>query len=1587
MSNATSRQSQCEQTTSSLHDSKGTGRPQWAAISRFDQFPQLAGFYVKGEVAASNLLPPDHFSVNYDILYQNLYPFDKVTINSLNEDKRLFIDAKVGHKTITCLVDTGAAVSVIDQMQLQHIFEYCKFINVKPPKIQAATGHLFKTLGVVLIPLKIDKKETKHPFIVVDHLKSKIIIGDDFLDRNRADISYTERKITFRDKNSIEEIKVQNKQEIKISPYSAQKIKVKTTIQKANKLGIIYGSQTYPISEALLQLDERGNADILLFNTTNMDLIVPRDTVVGYFQETSVKDIKTIEEVVKTATHKGQGLPLNAEKKNFIIKNAKIGGSAQFQRKCINLLLRYHQVVSINKYDIGQTDMFPHEIHLKDNVPIHTKQFRIPWAHRQFLDDFVDELLKKGCIQASRSPFNSPIFCVQKPHNQGLRIVQDFRNLNMHTLPDKYSFREVTECIDIIGKRNSKFFSTIDLTSGFWQQKLHPNSMPCTAFTLPGRGRFEWVRMPMGLQGSPSSFARLMDHVMMGLDGTITYLDDVLSHSSTEQQHLEDLEKCLKRIQHFNLKINIKKCAFNIEEVPYLGFTLTKRGILPGKEKLKAVEQFPEPNSVKQIREFTGLTNYFRKLIPNYAQMSGHLTKLTSKQAEWEGGPLPPLAKKAFLKLKQLLISAPILAYPQLNRPFILATDASTGDVNNPGGLGAVLSQIHDDGIERVVAYASRSLKTHEKNYSAFLLELAAASWGIDHFDVYLKGKPFTLITDHKPLVALNNTHKKTLNRLQEQMNEYSFVLRYREGSKNGPPDALSRNPVEVIEAEMPNMGLDWADLIKAQRSDIWCQLILLFLKKGVIPQDEKSEQFIKQFAKRVVIFKDVLYFTIPDQYGQLRPCLWVPKMYQTMMLKAAHCHPFAGHEGQDKTLARLQRKYWWPRQYLHVQKFIEQCTVCQKSKDPPFSVRDHAPMQRVDIPCAPNQKCHIDLMGPLRTSEQGNKYIMVMTDAFSKYTVLAAIPDKKAETVAQTLFEKWIAIFSCPKILVSDNGREMVNNVMKILCEKFQIKHRKTASYHPQSNSAAESFNRTIIKYLRTTLDNHTLDWEHHLPAIMIAYNSRVHQATTTTPFFLTFCTDPNFPHFDIDQAKPSFNDDAATLAYERSRAAWRKTGFFLKKASEKQLLNAEQNTKERELKVGQRVLVKLPFTKPGENNKFRQPWQDNFYIIAKAGPVTYLVRNQNTNRQALMHIDRLKAKLPTEFINWNLLNERLKNKMNFVIGDDNDEEGILYLNYNKDGFQLPTPIPPQRTIEGESSTSGNGPQFIDQPDGSQHPNANRQERRNNAPPRTRSQTHDPNGKQPYVAAPAPNFNGEQSTKFTSGREGIRRSQSPIRTSAQPTQGGPTGFDSSQEKLRHVQSGLSNPDGPAANTRSRNRIPDETFPWTQYLARKRIQKETRSLSTLEVPIQVSPSSPQLTAKTKSNPSKAKPSISKPKGNEKRTKATFSNKDQSKKPTNKVSDSHESDAAAKGNEDRNQTTDSDDEVFREVEGTSETATGTTSHQGSSIQQQLRQRHIEQLELQQRQRQQWKTLEEQFGLRIVPQRELQQVQQRPKHNSL
>jgi len=323
------------------------------------------------------------------------------------------------------------------------------------------------------------------------------------------------------------------------------------------------------------------------------------------------------------------------------VESVKLHVPKQYQQQCLKLLLQNHEAVSQDKFNLGRTDTLMHEIALKTEEPIYIKQFRIPDAHQKEVERHVLKWLKLGVIQPARSRYNSPIFAVIKKDGT-IRLVQDFRALNNESYTDKYIMKDVSKCIGEIGRPVSTIFSTIDLTAGFWQMILHLRARPYTAFTVPSMGQFQWVTSPMSLLGCPASFQRLMETVVNGISNVIVYINDLLLHSATHEEHLATLGKVLKHLIQHKIKINLQKCIFGSKEVSYLGFRLTEEGIKPGTDKLKALKNAPTPSSVHEVRQFLGLCNFLRGHVCNFAQLTSPLTTLTKKDCSWKGGQLSP---------------------------------------------------------------------------------------------------------------------------------------------------------------------------------------------------------------------------------------------------------------------------------------------------------------------------------------------------------------------------------------------------------------------------------------------------------------------------------------------------------------------------------------------------------------------------------------------------------------------------------------------------------------------------------------------------------------------------------------------------------------------------------------------------------------------------------------------------------------------------------------------------------------------------------------------------------------------------------
>lgn len=1145
--------------------------------------------------------------------------------NKVPDKMRPFLKSTIGHSQINWLVDTGAIVSCMGQDVFNSIDPTLvqQVHSQEDINLNSATGHSFKILGKFTIQITFDQHTLPHDVIVVNKLSVPAILGMDFLDKYNARIDAKKREIHF---NSVKHVyAVSEDKEIltaecsHIPPRSARWIKAKCPdIDQAD----VQVDSEYLIIESALATVSHGKLKVLIHNPTYNPIDLQRNQHVGVASIVTQQDILPIDKLKNNYSGKIQQL---SPTKQQLIAQCKIDGPKEFQYHVRNLLQEFADVISENKQDLGRTNALYHQIRMKSKEPVHLKQFRIPEEHLKVLNDHVSDLLSSKCIELSKSPYNSPIFCVKKPGG-GLRIVQDFRKINDQSYDDLYSLKEIKECIDNIGRLQSTTFSTLDLTSGFWQVPIHEDSREQTAFTVPGRGRYHWLVTAMGLKGAPATFQRLMDYVMRELIHIQCYIDDLLVHSKNWQEHLKHLRECLIRLRQYNLKINLSKCAFGRNEVPYLGHVLTPQGVKPSVDKLKAVKEFPEPTTVKKLREFCGLTNYFRAHIKNFALLAGQLTKLTRKDSTWKSGPLPPASKAAFNTLKSRLCDSPVLAYPLPNRHYTLSVDAATGCEDHDGGLGAILSQIDDNGQEKVVAFASRSLTQFEKNYTPFLLEMAAACWAIDHFHVYLYGRKFTLLTDHRPVEKMSRLHQKTLNRLQQQMLQYNFVVVYRPGSENEAADALSRNPVDSI-----TQAVSRDDLIAMQRQDPLIGGIIAYLEEKFLPVNKQEAKQIIQYAAHCYIKDKILHFLLQRRQHENKMLLFVPPNLRLELIHACHASRFAGHGGADKTVTRLQQKYYWPGMTSDASKFVQNCLTCQRCRSPRNSTL-RAPLTPIPIPDAPNERVHVDLMGPLRTSSQGNKMVLVITDAFTKYTICVAIPNKEAKTVAEAIFKHYITIFSVPRIIVSDQGKEFSNDIMDELCVLLGVDKRRTAAMHPATNSAAESFNRSFIKFMTRTLDGQsTLDWEEQLPALMISYNTQVHKSTLNTPFYLTFLHPPNLPFYDLAfEDKTSHSDSWATETFQNMQRAYRLARKNAEEARISMKQRFDQRATRREFKVGDDVLVHFPkHMKKGQphgNSKFMPEWHNGYKIERRVAPDTYIVRKGPHGRPSTVQAERLK-------------------------------------------------------------------------------------------------------------------------------------------------------------------------------------------------------------------------------------------------------------------------------------------------------------------------------------------------------------------------
>ena len=456
------------------------------------------------------------------------------------------------------------------------------------------------------------------------------------------------------------------------------------------------------------------------------------------------------------------------------------------QQQLNELFHEFGDVFSQGEDDLGSTLLLEHTIETH-GPPLRQPYRRQNPAIRREEMAQVQQMLASDIIRPSNSPWASPVVMVRKKDGN-LHFCVDFRQLNSATVKDAHPLPRIDDILDAL--HGAKWFSTLDIKSGYWQEPITEQDKAKTAFRTSSGQLYEFNQVPFGLCNAPATFSRLMDRVLAGLhwETCLFYLDDIVVFSSIWEEHLARLRQVFERLRHANLKLGAGKCTFAAKEVNYLGHRLTEEGLLPDSSLLAAIREIPPPKTVTEVRSFLGLAGYYRRYVKNFTAIAGPLHALTRKDAVFHWSTE---CQAAFDRLKTLLTTSPITAFPDFSQAFRLYTDASTA------GLGAILAQVRD-GKERIIFCASRALNQAEKAYPATKLECLAIVWAVAKFRPYLMAMPFEVYTDHYALQWLKTmrTGSALLHRWSAALEEYDFTVRHRPGKTQSHVDGLSQLPV-----------------------------------------------------------------------------------------------------------------------------------------------------------------------------------------------------------------------------------------------------------------------------------------------------------------------------------------------------------------------------------------------------------------------------------------------------------------------------------------------------------------------------------------------------------------------------------------------------------------------------------------------------------------------------------------------------------------------------------------------------------------------------------------------------------------------
>ncbi|CAF0786226.1 unnamed protein product [Adineta steineri] len=1184
---------------------------------------------------------------------------DGTALVNVHHPSLIIIPTWINNMKINGMVDTGATSSLITTSTVNKLKLQQEIVLQSGEVILGDSRTKIMQYGRIYLRLKIDEVEFGIEAIVVDQLTNELILGVDFLRKFQVEIKVAQQYLVLQNQQQRIYTKFGGLNNVRLTQQYTIFPRCKRVVEAVVD-GIIDNKEMYLKVMALKQQQaarirlcdglvdiNNGYVQVTIYNPTSQSVILQKAMVIGEVDVLKTGECCSVLE--STNTMEDFNVDQNP-KDNPIPINQIVDSLTHHLLDNNEYYQQIYQLVEQNKvlFDISQHRTIKatihHVINTGDHAPISAKPYFKTIEQRKNIQHEVDKMLRAGIAIPSTSEWSSPVVLLTKPDGT-FRFIIDYRKLNVITKKDVFPQPSIEELVQRLGGHS--WFTKIDMKAGYHQIPIQHKDKEKTAFVTQD-GLYQFEVLPMGLTNAPASFQRLM-HNIIGYnrwDYTCVYLDDVIIFSNSFEQHMNHLQEIFQILKDHNFTLNPNKCSIAQQSIEFLSHTITQDSIVPLKERIQAILNIPQPTTLAQANKFIGKIGWYRKFIPKFSSIAAPIHRVTnkikSKRKDFFWGTEQIEAAD---KLKEILTTQPlVLKYPHPTAQFILSTDASDY------AIGGTLKQIIN-GQTHYNYFLSRLLSDTEKRYSTIEREALAIFWCLNKLQQYLGGRDVLIITDHKPLQQFHIKMKINSKRINDWLIKNQEILsqiievQYRKGSQHGDADgmsrpdlqdsmetlnAITRSKTKINDQSLLSSNKDILDPPHNNSRSITTSPTFDF-SLARISAEQQTDPYLSNIWKqslenkwddnRYMVENKVLYKVVqPTSMKTQLKLICIPKSMQLEVIQCYHDHPTGAHFGINRTWFKVRQVCYWPRMKEIINDYIRSCEKCAK-----YNVRRSKPpghLNPIEYPQGPLELVSMDFWGPTpQYSTNGNKYVLVITDYYTKYVVATPLPNNTAITTAKCFVEHFIFKFGTPRRLITDQGVHFNNELMKNVTELLGTNHIQATAYHPQSNGLTERFNSTFHTQLAKFQNDDLSDWDEFLGAVTYAYNTGIQSTTKYSPFQLMFGRRPVLP----------LDHTSAVTHFDRPNDYWRKLMKWMniyKKTAQQQIQLQQQRTKQRfdahrtdqQFQINDLVWWKIP----GIRGKFQQRFSGPFIIIKSQHP-SYTIQDSETTAIKHVHVSDL--------------------------------------------------------------------------------------------------------------------------------------------------------------------------------------------------------------------------------------------------------------------------------------------------------------------------------------------------------------------------